>query len=706
MSRRRWLGAVTASGFAATLPASLLLGAEAGIIPKWREGVLNYLETLTRPDGGYAWADQPNGHLTPTFAAVGCYQALGQTTPRKKVLAEFVRTHHPSHLKKLEQERRIFEYQQVRSLAWLGEDVSALRERIGQWEKPLAYLKQYEKHGHPLFPSEMGVLLSRELLGMEFKLPEFVAYLNSRRRPNGSFNNTPAEEGGDGHIVNTWWGLQVLRLLGRAEERKSKTIEWIRACQLPNGGFTWQIRPEFGGVDDAAYTWAACRSLHALGAKPKDPAACIGYLRSLANSDGGFGDRPGWESNAVATYYAVDALAALSALDTSPSTPARRPANPKSLPSDLKVFTIQLEAHGKGSPAEAVDLARALKIHLWGAKGATPRWLARAQTLADAAKAPVQFFVSDEEYGTWVDVPGLGTYSHTSDIIAPSGAPFGSSMASQGVLSWADFRQRRLAPLEKAGGRLIWQFGENEELVRLYLDDSLERGGYATISTFHFGNPDFTNTEPFLNRYRGRIPFVGLHDSHGNEPWWFADITTGFRTLFLARSATWENWLEALRNNWVVAARHDAVSQGQTWMHAGSTAVERYVREREGDWRWWDNPEIRRPLVSLVAVQPGDEFEAGRPETGVLVRVRCAWTNTPQGVAKEPLAELSKLVIDRKEVSPTLMDKKQPRGPNRLDYYHGFHLEHPSPGSHTASVTIKELATGQVETRSLEFIVE
>src|SRR5262249_24700552 len=152
---------------------------------------------------------------------------------------------------------------------------------------------------------------------------------------------------------------------------------------------------------------------------------------------------------------------------------------------------------------------------------------------ADRDRVPVRFFVANEEYGTWVDVPGVGTYSHTSDVIAPAGSDFGPSLAGRGVVSWPEYREQRLGPLQEAAGRLVWQFGENEELVRIFLDDSLDRGGYAAISTFHFGNPDFTNTEPFLCRYRGRIPFVALQDAHGEEPWWFADMTTGFRTLFL-----------------------------------------------------------------------------------------------------------------------------------------------------------------------------
>src|SRR5581483_9007644 len=106
-------------------------------------------------------------------------------------------------------------------------------------------------------------------------------------------------------------------------------------------------------------------------------------------------------------------------------------------------FTIQIEAHGQGSPAEAVDLAHGLRIHLWGAKNAKPGWIARAQALADRQKVQVLFFVANEEYGTWVRVPGLGTYSHTSDLIAPAGVDFGAAVRGPAV-DWPAFRDRRL----------------------------------------------------------------------------------------------------------------------------------------------------------------------------------------------------------------------------------------------------------------------
>jgi len=723
MNRRTMLKSVALAGVVTATPLSLLGQSRADA--NWRDDVLRYLESLARADGGYGWEGQEHSHLTPTYFVIGCYRVLGQTPPRKAQLAEFVRTHHPGTLKKLEQERRMFDFQQVQALVWLGADASALKEKILGWKQPLAYLKQYEQHGHPLFSSEMGVILARALLGVPTnELPfAFANYLVSRRRPNGTFNNTPAEDGSDGHVLSTWWGLQAQQVLRIANDSAAATIEWLRSCQLRNGGFTFAPKPEFGGVDDVAYTWAAVRALKQLGAEPRDTTACVAYLHSLANSDGGFADRPGWLSNPMATYYALDALAALSALH---SRPARKSqiVNRKSLPSNLKVFSLQLEAHGRGSPAEAVELARSLRIHLWGAKNAKPEWLARAQAIADQQSVPVKFFISNEEYGTWVNVPGLGTYSHTSDVVAPTesapgilpgsaprraggGGQVNNAAARQdagGTFSWNEFRHQRLVPLGHAKGRLIWQFGENEELVRMFLDDSVERGGYAAISTYHFGNPDFTNSEPFLHRWRGQIPFVALQDAHGPEPWWFADMTTGFRTIFLATEPTWDAWLEALKEHRVAAIRRDQWTGGKTWMHASSREVLEFVRAREREWRWWDNADIERPLVSLVAVRAEDEFEVARPEKGVTLRIRCAWQNTPQGLLRQPLAEFVKLAVDGKDVAPTLVARRRPNGLFD-DHYHALHLPDLAPGEHSATVTVRVLETKEEQRRSLRFSV-
>ncbi|MSU23905.1 MAG: prenyltransferase [Opitutus sp.] len=669
--------------------------------------VTNYLATHARGDGGYAFADQQRSHLTPTYAVIGAYRLLGQMPPNPAALANYVRTHHPRELKKLEQERRIFEFQQVQALVWLGDPAAEFRGRLETWTAPLGYLKQYEQHGYPIFQSELGLVQCRALLGLSVEplKPAFSDYVTARRRANGSFNNTPAADGGDGHVINTLWGLQASRVLALPEAR-AETVAWLRACQLPSGGFTYQPSPMFGGVDDVAYTRAALKALTLLGGEVANRDACLAWLRSLANADGGFADRPGWLSNPLATYYALDAFEWLGELKSVATLKRRAPQRKTELPRNLKVWSMQIESHGTGSPAEAVALASALRIDWWGAKNARPEWLARVRALAAEQKVPVQFFRANEEYGTWVEVPGLGTYSHTSDVIAPADTDIGPSLGIRGEssppVSWPEFRKRRLEPLQQGRGRLVWQFGENEELVRALLDDSVERGGFAAISTFHFGNPDFMNSEPFLHRWRGQIPSIGLQDAHGSEPWWFADQTTGYRTLFLATEPTWDAWLNALKQHWVVAVRHDDVSRGETWMHSGSDEVSEFVRARESEWRWWGNAQVERPLVSLVALRPGDEFEVGRPAQGMVLRVRCAWKNTPQGMPQTPLAELVKLMVDGSEVTPTLVERKRPNGSGLADRYHFFAIPENVTGG-TATVVVRELATKRELTRTVRF---
>src|SRR5688500_380374 len=317
ITRRAAIKALGATGLAAALPLNAFAQAR-GASAELTTAVVTYLKRLARPDGGYAWEDQGQSHLTTTFAAIGCYRLLGQMPPDKERLAEFVRTRHPAKLKKLEQEHREFEYQQIQALLWLGEDASSFAAQVRTWRTPTVYLKQYERDGNPILRHELTAFTCRSLLGLPLDdvSPAYIQYLDQRRRPNGSFNNTPAADGSDGHVMNTWWGLEALHGLGRSHERKEETIAWLRSCQLLSGGFTYQPKPGFGGIDDVAYTWAALRALKLLGSAPADRAACLQYLHRLWNTDGGFGDRPGWNSNPVATHYAVDALDALAALET------------------------------------------------------------------------------------------------------------------------------------------------------------------------------------------------------------------------------------------------------------------------------------------------------------------------------------------------------------------------------------------------------
>jgi prenyltransferase beta subunit len=693
-------------------PAALLLlfvGCSAPSPSDGPDAVARYFAGLERPDGGWGWEDEPTGHLTPTYAAVRSLRLIGGEIPRPRERAEFVRTHHPyrgpfAESRRHATEIRAFVWEQIRTLQLLGANPTEFEKEVGSWTMPSTYPTSYEKKGNPLFQQEAMILLCSERLGVGgWQGPLMTEYFDARRRANGSFNNTPASDGSDGHIVNTLRGLEVVRIRGRLNEKKPETIDWLKACQLPDGGFTWQPNAPLANVSSMDSTWAGIGALKLLETEPRDRDAAIAWVLSAWNHDGGFGPRPGRLSDPMSTVRAIESLSSLGALDHL-RTAARRPAPaPERLPDGLQPFTIQIQAPGLGSPAEAVELARALKIHLWGAKNTTAAWIARAQEIADRNRVPVTFFVADEEYGTFVSLPGFGGYSHIADLVAPAGVDFGASMKDKDP-SWETFRKERIAPLERAGGSMVWQICDNEELSTVLLDDSLERGGYAALSTFHM-KQNFVDILPFAMRYRGAIPFVALQDAHGKESWHWTDDLAGFRTIFLAREATWQGWREAMKRDWVVSVRHDETTRFRTRMVGGTAAARDLVRRRMDEWRWWgDKPEeIRRPVVSLVALRPGDPYEVGAPEKGIALRVRTGWSNSQQATLLKPLATFEGLTLDQRAVETRLIEIKDEKGV-RLESYRIAEFTGLAPGRHVAEAWAVTIGGARVKSR-VEFSV-
>lgn len=665
------------------LPCLLLLG--SCIVAEPVEGLptVRYFESLARTDGGYGWEDEPTSHLTATHAAIKSLRLLNLHPPRAEAAAEFLRTGHPTRGPRKESARhaaeiRAFVLEQIEGLQLLGTDASSFAEEARAWTKPSTYPVTYEKQGYPPFREDVMGLLCREKLGLPTSAlaPEFSAYVDSRRRPNGSFNNTPASDGTDGHLLNTLWGLEALRIFGRLSEKKAETVAWLRA--RPIGA---------GGLDGL---WAQVKSLSILGESPADPKAAVAWLHSLANADGGFGPRPGRTSDPVSTLRAIEALRLLQA--PLPSTLPPAPP-PEVLPEGLKPFTIQIQAPGQGSPEDAVTIAESLGIHLWGAKNSKPGWIRAAQDAARRRGVPVTFFVADEEYGTFVNVAGFGAYSHIADLVAPAGADFGASMSGKDP-TWKDFCDQRIAPLLRAKGRMVWQICDNEELSCALLDDSLiHGGGYAMLSTFHM-RQNFADILPYWWRYRHAIPFVALQDAHGREPWSWTDDLAGYRSVFLAKEPTWEGWLDALEHDRVVAMRCDETTKFRARMVGGSPATRARLSPTKQE----------RPLVALAVVAPGDEFESARPEMGRAIRVRVGWSNNQQGLLLQPLAELTSLTLDGTTIEPRRVEIRDAKG-GLADLSFVAELPAPAPGRHRAEATVRALGTGAAIRAAVDFVV-
>ncbi len=672
----------------------------------WRTDIIRYISSHEKSDGGYGWEDQPDSHLTPTYAVTGILHNLGMLPENRKPLAEFILTHHPQKGPNREAgpsgtEMRNLVYQQIQAILWLGGEVSSFNEDVKNWKSQAGMLANYESHNFAGLYQETMTPICNKLLGLTMKQgQEFIKYLESCRRGNGSFNNAPAPFGGDGNILNTYWSLYALEALGASGKMTNETITWLQSCQMKNGGFTHQPEPTIGTNDDVIYAWAGIKALKLMGAKPRNVRRAVKYLLSLRNADGGFGDRPGLHSTPVASFYAVDALKELdmlSALD--------RSKKPKAMPAEkpdfigYKIFTVQFQAQGQGSPMEAVMLADSLNIDLWGVKYPVDGWVKEAQRIANEKMVPVTFFMSNEPHDNLVTVPGMGSFNHVLDYIAPANA--GIVFAENATFE--KLKSTTLKQLKEVNGGLLLQVSNNEPLARMLIDESINNDyGYLGLHTVHFGQ-NFMFWLPYLAEYRYRLPLVTLQDAHGTESWIWADELINHRNLFIAKNATYDEMVSSLRKNWIVGVRHDSVSGFRTRMLGGTSAARKFISDREKEWKWWDdnnNPD--RPLAAITVVDSNDLFEAGKPDEFYNIRIRTRWNSIRQAL-RSPAVVLEELRVDGQVVETRLINVGRARP---SDSYYLYHWTNPSKGTHTIVAMVRNLKDNEPAVYSTTYTVE
>jgi len=437
------------------------------------------------------------------------------------------------------------------------------------------------------------------------KTPEFLA---SRQNLDGSWNNFPLPgvpytcgafprtknwkiTPTLGHVHLTYCALAAYKLLGVEPPNKEKTIAWLRDCQGPGGGFT---RRPGAGTEDIWETRAGVSALKLLGAEPKEPAKCVEFLNSLQNSDGGFGDRPGWRSRLGSTWYAVETLGALTGDARRAITPKEAAVPPpvETPKADgMKIYAAFLGFARKDS-TELIDVAHEIGIDVVG------RWALSYEGPEKSKAAPLQKYADDKGYGmTVIDevwnyriaiyYEGTGQGQHSvNSIIWPPGVEFPRkymNSITHGIVTWDELRDR-MKPLKEKGGLSFWtERLDSEAMERIGFDAAVEGLGGYDIMGIDAGR-DPIRLKPWRERYVGRIPLVhhGVSMLQGkpNPSSYYS------RTLFIAGSPSYADFVEAVKANRVVA-----VHGRERSAYYGRPEWVKYVQEHEKEWRSrWPEP--------------------------------------------------------------------------------------------------------------------
>ncbi|MBM82045.1 MAG: hypothetical protein CMJ78_15850 [Planctomycetaceae bacterium] len=90
------------------------------------------------------------------------------------------------------------------------------------------------------------------------------------------------------HVAHTYQSIASLKMLGADVPATDRCVHFLQSCQQPSGSFRWNTNDSApGNYSDAYYTWAAVAALRHLSRKPINVDACVRWINSLQNTEGG-----------------------------------------------------------------------------------------------------------------------------------------------------------------------------------------------------------------------------------------------------------------------------------------------------------------------------------------------------------------------------------------------------------------------------------
>jgi len=151
-----------------------------------------------------------------------------------------------------------------------------------------------ERMGTSDFARTILALIALNQNPYDFNGINFVEKLKERVKEDGQIGD---------YIYTTIWGILALKACG---ENVSKSVEWLKEHQNPDGGFAWAVGAE-SDFDDTA---SAIQALIAGGVSRDDPVIkkALNYLKRGQCEDGGMKYFGNSSSNADSDAWTIQAL--------------------------------------------------------------------------------------------------------------------------------------------------------------------------------------------------------------------------------------------------------------------------------------------------------------------------------------------------------------------------------------------------------------
>jgi prenyltransferase beta subunit len=425
-----------------------------------------------------------------------------------------------------------------------------------------------------------------------------VEFIVRRQAPSGGFvdlrNPDLAPKDEEANIAHTMHALDSLRLLAALDRIDTARAEaFLHACRLENGAYSWN--PAAGDDADGYYVWSALVCFRILAKAPRERGATQAWLNSLHNADGGFGDRPHWQSRLYSTFYAVDALAHLGGRPGE-NISARRVPKPET-PALTGDATRIYQAQFQMPIVSAAELEGLHKrgFHLLGVKSDK---FEVADTLLQAIRErqlPMDVVLSPEMYPHRLVQNGGALLDHVGNFAldprwTDKDRAYWRAADKAGTrgLPWTGYRDAVIRPMAKLNSLVFPE--QDYDLEHAYLaygdDRSGQRGYNAVIAGFNWAPCDFVRVFPWRERYVTRLTPIAAVDAHGDLAKW-TDHLDRTRMLFIAQGPTYADFQSAAAEGRVVVAIPNAEGVPGGLTLYGQPAAVAFVRKHKEQWRWW-----------------------------------------------------------------------------------------------------------------------
>lgn len=438
-------------------------------------------------------------------------------------------------------------------------------------------------------------------------------YIIRRQAPGGGFvddvRQDPEPEDAKAHIIISWDAIMTLTALGLPVPNRDACVAWIQSCQTSSGGFRWSpVSSDHSNKEDVWYTWAAVLALDALDARPKDVEGCVQWINSLQNGDGGFGDRPAWNSRLYSTYYAVHAFEVLTGNAREAIREKNRIINANAIPEGrYNIFQAQHKTPSGGTGM--VDSLVMMKFNLVGVKSremdtasetGVYASIERARGYAQHRDYALEILAAPENYSHKLRWMSGQRADHVSNFLVPPELSEeevkiykDAYQAGQKGLSWEKFKSAVIQPILALRSGNVFYPELDYTMINAYMvyDDGLDgKPGYNAVPAAHFGNIDWVRHFPYKERWEGVLPFIADGDAHGNMLKWYPNLLQ-YRNIYIAEHYDFDHYIDASKNGRSVCVI--VMPDGEVRYYGAKPAIA-YLKKHLKEWQWWESKQAVR----------------------------------------------------------------------------------------------------------------